>query len=112
MRTAPGTNLIVKSSSLFGGSPEISSGNTSEYPLRTGISSSFSFSSLLLCYASVKVTAKDLHPFRIASFSCKVEICLIVVFLGIPVTFTVSPSLFKHVKVLSKQFKTTLCCSN
>ena len=33
--------------------------------------------------------------------------CLIDVFLGIPFTITVSPSLFKEVKVLSKQFNTT-----
>ena len=32
---------------------------------------------------------------------------LIDVFLGIPFTITVSPSLFKEVKVLSKQFNTT-----
>ena len=55
--TAPGTSSIVKSNSLLGGNPGISSGNTSVYSFKTGISSIFNLSVLVLPSSSVIVTA-------------------------------------------------------
>ena len=112
MGIAPGTSSIVKSNSRFRGSLKISSGNTSHYFVRIEISSNFNFSLLLIFSSSITVTTKALQPFLTALLSCKVEIFLMAVFQGIPLTFINFPSLFMQVKVLPKQFRTTLCCSN
>jgi len=55
--TAPGTSSIVKSSSLLGGNPGISSGKTSVNSFKTGISSIFNLSFSDLFASSVIVTA-------------------------------------------------------
>ena len=55
--TAPGTSSIVKSSSLLGGNPRISSGNKSVNYFKTGISSIFNLSVSDLLASSVIVIA-------------------------------------------------------
>ena len=71
--TAPGTSSIVKSNSLLGGNPGISSGNTSVYSFKIGIFSIFNLSVSVLPSSSIIVAAQALHPFLKALLSCKAE---------------------------------------
>ena len=107
--TAPGTRSIVKSMSLFGGSPGISSGKTSLNSCNTEQSFNLGVS---FSVASKTWDAYNQQPFLHKFFNCIVETFLIEITFGMPLTTLGFPYSSMHSNALLQQSSLTLCASN
>lgn len=97
-----GAHPHTKSISHLGGKTDISLRNTSRISMKTANSSKMGL--LNQSFMFINYTANILHPFRAHLFSCKVDIYLTIIGLGIPLIVLSFPSSSIHVNVLFKKF--------